>query len=444
MSAAPLPEHAHRALERALDPRPLVRFGLGVVLAVAAGAGAWAALAPLSGAVIAPGFVKIDLNRKVVQHQEGGIVREIRVRDGERVRQGQTLVVLDDVRVDATLDTLSTQLVAERAKSARLAAEAAYAAKPAFPADIARRADELKVAETLERERALFQTRRASVESQVALLRRQIREIEGEAAALNDQIAAEVRALGLQREELKANEELARQNYVQKTRVLTLQRAVAEYEARHGEHRAELAKARQRSSELDLRIVAAQNAYRQQAIDEMKDATAKIFDLEERLRPSRDAAERQQVLAPIAGEVVGLRVFTPGAAVGPREVLMEIVPQDKVLIVEARIRPEDINSVRSGSEAEIRLTAYKQRTTPLVRGEVTYVSGDRMVDEQTKQAYYVVHVKVAQAALEQAGNLRMQAGMPAEVFIRTDERTTVDYLLAPVTAYLRRAMREPL
>ena len=444
MSAAPLPEHAHRALERALDPRPLVRLGLGVVLAVAAGAGAWAALAPLSGAVIAPGFVKIDLNRKVVQHQEGGIVREIRVRDGERVRQGQTLVVLDDVRVDATLDTLSTQLVAERAKSARLAAEAAYAAKPAFPADIARRADELKVAETLERERALFQTRRASVESQVALLRRQIREIEGEAAALNDQIAAEARALGLQREELKANEELARQNYVQKTRVLTLQRAVAEYEARHGEHRAELAKARQRASELDLRIVAAQNAYKQQAIDEMKDATAKIFDLEERLRPSRDAAERQQVLAPIAGEVVGLRVFTPGAAVGPREVLMEIVPEEKVLIVEARIRPEDINSVRSGSQAEIRLTAYKQRTTPLVHGEVTYVSGDRMVDEQTKQAYYVVHVNVARAALEQAGNLRMQAGMPAEVFIRTDSRTTFDYLAAPVTSYLRRAAREPL
>jgi len=164
-------------LERALDPRPLIRIGLGVIAATGLAAGAWAALAPLSGAVIAPGFVKIDLNRKVVQHQEGGIVREIRVRDGEHVRQGQALVVVDDVRVDATLDTLSTQLVAERAKSARLAAEAGYAAKPVFPADIQRRADELKVAETLERERALFQTRRASVDSQVQLLRRQIREI---------------------------------------------------------------------------------------------------------------------------------------------------------------------------------------------------------------------------------------------------------------------------
>jgi HlyD family type I secretion membrane fusion protein len=431
-------------LERALDMRPLVRAGLAVIGATVLGGGGWAAFAQLSGAVIAPGFVKIDLNRKVVQHQEGGIVREIRVRDGDRVTQGQPLLVLEDVRVDATLDTLSTQLVAERAKAARLAAEAAYGQKVAFPSDILRRENELKVAETLERERALFQTRRAGVESQIALLRRQTREIGDEAVALNDQISAEQRAIELQREELRANEDLLRQNYVQKTRVLTLQRAVAEYEARHGEHRAELAKARQRTSEVDLRIVSAQNAYKQTAIDELKDSTAKIFDLEEKLRPSRDAAQRQQIVAPIAGEVVGLRVFTPGAVVGPRDVLMEVVPNDKVLIVEARIRPEDINHVRPGSEADIRLTAYKQRSTPLVQGTVTYVSGDRMVDTQTGTPYYVVHVNVPAAALEQAGGLKLQAGMPAEVFVRTDSRTALDYLLAPVTSYLRRAGREPL
>ena len=431
-------------LEQALDLRPLVRAGLAVIAAIVLGLGGWAAFAQLSGAVIAPGFVKIDLNRKVVQHQEGGIVREIRVRDGDRVKQGQPLMVLEDVRVDATLDTLSTQHLAERAKAARLAAEAAYSQKVAFPPDILRRANEPKIAETLERERALFQARRAAVESQIALLRRQTHEMGDEAAALNDQISAEQRALELQREELKANEDLLRQNYVQKTRVLTLQRAVAEYEARHGEHRAELAKARQRTSEVDLRIVSAQNAYKQSAIDELKDSTAKIFDLEEKLRPSRDASQRQQIVAPIAGEVVGLRVFTPGAVVGPRDVLMEVVPGDKVLIVEARIKPEDINHVRSGSEADIRLTAYKQRSTPLVQGTVTYVSGDRMVDTQTGTPYYVVHVDVPAAALEQAGGLKLQAGMPAEIFIRTDRRTAFDYLLAPVTSYLRRAGREPL
>ena len=423
------------------DLKRLVGAGLLIVVAGLVGLGGWTVIAPLSGAIVAAGFVKVDLNRKVVQHQEGGIVREIRVRDGDRVKQGQPLVVIEDVRVDATLDLLSIQLIAERAKGARLTAEAAYAPKVNFPADIARRESELKVIEILERERALFRSRRDAVESQIASLRAQIRETQAEAAALTEQIAAEDRAINLQKEELKANEELLRQNYVQKTRVLTLQRAVAEYEAKHGEHRAELSRARQRASELELRIITAQNTYKQQAVDELKDATARTFDLEEKLRPSKDAAERQQVVAPIAGEVVGLKVFTAGAAVGPREVLMEIVPAEKTLVIEARIRPEDINHVHKGFEADVRLTAYKQRTTPLVKGTVNYVAGDRMVDPQNGMPYYVAQIEVTHRAL---GDLKMQAGMPAEVFIRTDSRTALDYLLAPVTAYLRRAMREPV
>jgi HlyD family type I secretion membrane fusion protein len=186
------------------------------------------------------------------------------------------------------------------------------------------------------------------------------------------------------------------------------------------------------------------NAYAQSAADELKEASARIFDLEERIRPSRDASERQRITAPIAGEVVGLRVFSRGSVIGPREILMEIVPEDKRLIVEARIRPEDINHVRAGAPADVRLTAYQSRTTPLVHGTVLYVSGDRLVEEHTGAPYYVVQVDVPSEALAQAGNLTLQAGMPAEVFIRTDQRTTADYLFAPVTAYLRRAMREPL
>ena len=420
----------------------LVGAGLLIIAAGAIGLGGWTVLAPLSGAIVAPAFVKVDLNRKVVQHQEGGIVREIRVRDGDMVKQGQPLVVLEDVKVDSTLDLLSIQLIAERAKETRLGAEAAFAPKPVFPAAIVRREREPRVAEILERERALFQSRRSSVDSQVAALRAQIGETQAEAAALAAQLAAEERAIALQKEELTANEELLRQNYVQKIRVLTLQRAVAEYEVKHGEHRAELARSRQKASELELRIITARNSYKQNAVDELKDTTAHIFDLEERLRPSRDAAQRQQVLAPIAGEVVGLRVFTPGAVVGPRDVLMEIVPAEKILILEARIRPEDINHVAKGTLADVRLTAYKQRTTPLVNGRVSYVSGDRLMDSENKNApYYVAQIEVAPGSL---GDLRMQAGMPAEVFIRTDSRTALDYLLAPVTAYLRRAMREPV
>ena len=432
------------ALERAFDPAPLVRTGFLILAAGIVVLGSWAVLAPLSGAVIAPGFVKIDLNRKVVQHQEGGIVSAIRVRDGERVKAGQELIVLDDVRVDAQLDLLRTQYDAERAKAARLEAERAYAERLVFPRDIADRQSDPRINEMIMRESGLFRARRETVESQIAMLRKQIRESTAEAQALSAQLEAEERALKLQKEELAANERLLEQGYVQKTRILTLERAVAEYEARYGEHRAAASQARQRATELELRILAIRNDYAQKAADELKDTTARLFDLDERIRPSQDASQRQRILAPIAGEVVGLRVFTPGSVIGPREVLMEIVPDDKRLIVEARIRPEDINHVRAGSHADIRLTAYKQRTTPLVEGDVTYVSGDRMVDEQTKQAYYIVHVNVSRESLAAGGNLVLTAGMPAEVYIRTDERSTFDYLTAPVTGYLRRAMREPL
>ena len=418
------------------EARRVIRSGLAVIVA---GAGAfllWGFWAPLSGAIIAPGYVKVDLNRKVVQHQEGGIVRAVSVRDGDRVAQGQELVLLDDVRIDAQLDLLRTQLDAERAKTARLEAERSLAAKPVFPKNLIK--DEYRT-----REEALFRARREALDTQIAVLRKQIRETAEEAEALAQQVAAEERALKLQKEELESNERLLAQGYVQRTRLMTLQRAVAEYEARHSERRAELSKSRQRTSELEFRVLSMRNTYVQAATDELKESATRMFDLEERIRPSRDASERQKIVAPIAGEVVGLRVFNAGSVIGPREVLMEIVPTEKRLIVEARIRPEDINHVKQGSEADIRLTAYQSRTTPLVAGTVLYVAGDRLVEQQTGHPYYTVHIDVPEKSLSDA-NLKLQAGMPAEVFIRTDTRSALDYLLAPVTTYLRRAMREPV
>jgi membrane fusion protein, epimerase transport system len=421
----------------------LVRGGLLIIAGGILGFALWTALAPLAGAVIAQGVVKVDMNRKVVQHQEGGIVKELLVRDGDKVQAGQTLMVIQDVRVDATLDLLRNQLDAENAKAARLEAERAFLPAVQFPKALLARKSEEKVSEIIGRETVLFRARRESVDSQIAVIRRNIEEIKKEVKALGEQTAAEDRALKLQQEELRVNEELLKQNFVQRTRVLALQRSVAEYEARHSEHQAELSRAQQRTSELELRILSMRNQYVQAAADELKETTSRLFDLEERLRPTKDAAERQRVTAPISGEVVGLRVFTAGGVVGPREVLMEVVPNERILIVEARLRPEDINYVRPGTEADVRLTAYRQRTTPLVYGKVNYVSGDRLSD-QAGNSFYTVHVEVTPQALAEAGNLKLQAGMPAEVFMRTDQRSAFDYLTAPITAYFRRGMREPL
>ncbi len=423
--------------------RRIIWTGLIVIAVAFLGVGGWMAAAPLSGAVIAPGVVKVDTNRKTVQHQEGGIVKKILVRDGDRVKAGQTLIVLDDVRVDAALDQTRTQLDAELARNARLTSEGSLADRVTFPRDLMLRVGEPRVADLVRKENALFAVRRGVLDSQIELLHSQIHETQEEIVALLEQQKADDNAIRLQKEELAANEALTKEGFVSKTRLLGLQRGVAEYEAKKGEAQAELAKAREKVVELKLRILTLRNDSMKQATDELKESTSKTFDLQERLRPSRDAAERQLIAAPVSGTVVDLKVTTVGATIGPREPLLDIVPEDPDLIVEAHVRPEDINYVHNGSEADVRLTSFKQRITPVVPGTLVYVSPDRFTERSNNAPYYVAHVKIAGEALREAGNLTLQAGMPAEVFVKTAARTPLQYLFDPVTGYIRRAMREP-
>lgn len=438
---APLPRFGDIAGD---DARRAIRVGLAVIVLGFVIGGGWLALAPIAGAVIAQGAVKVDMNRKTVQHQEGGIVKEILVRDGERVAQGQPLLVLGDVRVDAAYESLRTQRDSELARQARLAADRSLAPKFAFPEELlARAGSDPRVAEVLVREEALFAARRQTLAEQTRLIEQQAQQADEEAVALRRQIAAESRALGLQREELDANRRLMAQGFVGAMRVKTVDRAAADYEARISERQAELAKARQRGSELALRVKTLENQFMQAAADELKESGNKLFDLDERLRPTKDAAERQRIAAPIAGEVVDLKFTSLGAVVGPRDAILDLVPLDGKLIMEGRIRPEEINHVAVGSTADVRLTAFKSRLTPVVAGRVVYVSADRLVERTSGTPYYTVHVDVAPEELQKAGNLRLQAGMPVEVLIKTAERTALQYLLDPVTAFVGRSLREP-
>ncbi|MBI3042461.1 MAG: HlyD family type I secretion periplasmic adaptor subunit [Betaproteobacteria bacterium] len=429
-------------VDRADRPWPLIRAGiLGSLLLVIA-IGVWVALAPLSAAVIGPGFVKVDMNRKTVQHQEGGIVGEILVRDGSKVRAGQTLVVLRDVRVDAGNEAARAQLDAELAKAARHAAEETGAGAIAFPAELTARASDPRVAELLQHERSVFRVRREALANQIALLRNQAQEARAEIKARGAQMKADDETIRYQREELAQNRQLAEKGFVSKTRLLVLQREAAQYESRRAEGAADLAFAQQKVSDLELRAETLRSTYNQQASNELRQATAAIFELRQRLRPAQDAEERQRIAAPIAGEVVDLRVNTVGAAVAPRDPILDIVPEDPDLLVEARVRPEDISYVRSGAHADVRLTAFRQRITPTVDGRVTYISADRLVDKATGAPYYMVHVRVSPEALQKAGNLKLQAGMPAEVFIQTTARSALQYLLDPFLGFLQRSMRE--
>ncbi|HJS37917.1 MAG TPA: HlyD family type I secretion periplasmic adaptor subunit, partial [Burkholderiales bacterium] len=392
--------------------------------------GAWSASAPLSGAVIAPALLKVELNRKTVQHQEGGIVREILVRDGQKVRAGDPLVVIGDVRSDSMLRLLQDQLAAERMREARAAAEAALAPRFAAPADA--------------RESTLFVARRRILDEQLASLEAQIREAQAQAGALQAQIDAAETSARLSAEELEMNERLARQGFVHRTRLLGLQRTEADYRAKVGEHRSELAAARQRMADLKARIAQARNLYQSQAADELRDASTKVRDLEERLRPSQDQVERQIVRSPVDGEVMGLRVSAAGAVIGPREPILDVVPGSEKLVVEARIRPQDIDHVRKDAPAEVRLlNAFDARTAPLVRGKVVFVSADRVKSPDGADSWFAATVELEAAELARYPGLRLQAGMPAELYVTTPSRTLLAYLARPLELFASRALREP-
>ena len=430
-------------VEHADDARRIVRAGLAVIAVLVIVIGGWLAFAPLSGAVIAPGYLRVDTYRKTVQHQEGGIVREILVREGQVVKAGEPLLILGDVRVSAGFESNRTQLDGELARQGRLQAERDLTSAVRFSDSLAKRSQDARVAELMQRESALFRVRRSVLDSQVQLLHSQTGETRGEIAALESEIKADDTSIRLQQEELDANEQLIAQGFISRVHVLGLKRNVADYESRRGQNMAERAKARQKISELELRILGLRNTYMQQAADELKDNTAKVFDLEERMRASRDASDRQTVTAPVAGSVVDLKVTTVGFTVGPREPMMDIVPANPDLIVEARIRPEDINNVSQGASADVRLTSFKQRLVPVVVGKVSYVSADRLTERQTGSPYYAAYIRIDPASLAAAGNLHLQAGMPAEIYVRTTSRTPLLYLLDPVMGYIRKAMREP-
>ncbi|MDP3796619.1 MAG: HlyD family type I secretion periplasmic adaptor subunit [Polaromonas sp.] len=433
---APLEQHL-------TETRKLARMAAVVLVLGFVPVAAWLAFAPLSSAVVASSFVKVDLDRRVVQHAEGGTVREVKVRDGQHVAQGETLLVLGDVSVDADLNRLNYRVIAERASLARLEAEQLAARAVDFPPDvIAAARGDVRLAEQIAKERALFSARRDALVGQSALLRGQQTKVMQEATALRAQITQAGESLKHQRAELEINRRLLSDGFISATRISQLEATVADYGAKLEEKRSDLARAEQRLVDADLRIKSLEGDYRQQASDQLKVSAARLAEIQQEQRKTVDASGRQVIVAPVAGDVINLKFTTPGSVVSPREPIADIVPSNPRLVVEAHIRTEDVSRVQQGQAAEIRFTAFKYRTTRLVEGKVFYVAPDRTVDRATNQAYYVALVEADATSLAQAGEVKLQAGMPAEVFIKGEERTPLQYLIEPVTQVLRRAGRE--
>jgi epimerase transport system membrane fusion protein len=423
--------------------RRLLRTGVFINVVAVVPIALWAGLAPLAMAVVAPAVVKVDLNRRPVQHLEGGTVREVLVRDGQQVKAGEAVLVLGDVRVDADRNRLDYRVQVERAALARLEAEQVYSATLQFPEDLEQAGrDDPRIGAALLKEAGLFRAQRHSVDSGIVLMRQQRERVEHEMAAVQAQIAQAQRSLALQGSDLETNRALVDQGFVSPSRIAQLEAVVIDYAARLEERRTEFARAHQRLSEMDLKIQSARNEYVKAASDQLKATTQRLSEVEQEQRKSADAATRQVVVAPASGEVIDLKFTSPGAVIKPGDAIADIVPSDTRLMVEARIRPEDIANVHRGQNARVKFTAFKYRNSMLVAGRVTYVSGDRLADRQNGEPYYSATVLVDAEALTALSDFKLQAGMPAEVYIEGSSQTAMQYIAEPVMNTLRKSARQ--
>lgn len=421
-----------------------VLFGIAVVLVFFAGLGGWAAIAPLASAAIAPGVVSPDGSRRTVQHLEGGIIREILVEDGSRVEVGDPLLVLADVAARASFEQLQTQVDALAALQARLIAEQQGRDAVAFPdrlLDAAAASEE--VADILAAQSDLFETRRTAIEGRKNILRQRIAQLSEEITGLEAQIVSQERQLALIEEEIEGVAQLVDQGLERRPRLLALQRQEAEIEGAIAENRAAIARANQAIGEAELQILGLETDRLDEIATELTRVRTELLSLEERLMSSEDVLTRTVIAAPVSGTVVQLRYRTTGGVIGPGDAILDIVPLDEDLVIDARVSPVDIDAVAQGQDAQIHLLAYAQRNLPRIEGTVTTVSADALTDEQSGERYFRVKVEVDRDRLEALpADVTLAPGMPAEVLIMTGERTALQYILQPFLDSIRRSFRE--
>ena len=422
--------------------RPVVLAGAAVVVAFFGGFGSWVAFAELDSAAIAPGLVAVASNRKTIQHLEGGIVGEILVREGETVRAGQPLIRLEATQARATQELLRGRELSALALAARLVAERDWGEAIAFPGALDRAAADPKVREIVEAQQNIFAARREALAGQEAILAQRAAQFAEEIVGLEGDIKAQDTQIALIKEESDAVAGLVEKGLAQKPRLLGLLRESAEIEGARSRNVAAIARARQNITEARLRVTELKTTMLNEVVQQLREVQAELSDLTERMRAAEDVLRRTEIRSPLDGTIVGLAVHTTGGVIGPGEALMDIVPRDDRLIVEAQVDPIDIDVVYPGLNPKVRLSAFSQRNIEPLDGEVLSVSADRLTEPQTGRPYFLARIALlgdVRAALDGA---RLYPGMQAEVMIVTGARTPFEYLTRPVLVSLRRAFRE--
>ena len=418
------------------------RFGFLMIAVFIVGSLTWAALAPIAAGAVAPGIISPDGSRRVVQHLEGGIIQELKVRDGDLVSAGDPIVVLQSTQAAAVNDMLLEQSDTLRATRARLTAEQAGNDAIVFQSSLLA-TNKRQIQDIIKGQISIFEVRRASFSSQLQVLDDRTRQLKEQITALEAQVTSADSQLELIEEEVVAKQALLRKALVTKPNILLLQRTQAALLGERGKHLGSIAEIKQKIGELASQRISLHATRAEEISTELEKTRAAIADVSERLNSSQDILDRTVVPAPVSGRVVNLRFKSIGGVIRGGDPILEIVPTEEQLLIDARVSPSDIDVVTVGLAATVHLTAFSSRGLPRVEGFVRSLSADRVVDEATGQAYYLARVEVAReelAALDQ--HLILVPGMPAEVLIVTGERTTLAYMMEPFMAAFRRGLRE--
>lgn len=405
------------------------------------GLGIWSAFAPLESAAIASGVVESESSRKTIQHLEGGIVREILVSDGDAVHTGQILIALDDTKIRAEVQSLQGQLWDATAREARLQAEQQGHEQLLFAARLETARESAAEAAVLKAQQNIFEARWQVFRSQIAVVREKRLQVDNEIVGLKAQQTAVAQRTAIAREELDMVTTLVNKGLERRPRLLNLEREVADLQGRQGEIAAHISRAEQVINESQATILKLESDRQHEIAQSLREAQNQVFQLRERLRAAEDQLSRTEVKAPEDGVITELRVHTPGGVIGAGAPLMDMVPRQDRLIVTARVKPEDIDVVHPGLNADVHLLPYNQRRAPRLTGTVTHVSADRLVDKRTEQPYYATKIRVQDTRMA-ANDIRIIPGMPAQVYITTGHGTVALYALRPLLDSFHGAFNE--
>ncbi|MEM6460731.1 MAG: HlyD family type I secretion periplasmic adaptor subunit [Pseudomonadota bacterium] len=404
--------------------------------------GAWGFAAPLASGIVTSGYVTVDTNRKMLRHLEGGVVKTLHVRDGSRVEAGETLITLDETVLKSRRDILKTRLLETQVQIARLSAEIEDRDAITLSDEVIDAHSQMAVDRLLVQERRVFEARRLSRKGERDILMERAEQVGQEIIGLEAELASDMDRKEIAGQEHEVVDGLQKKGLVSVARVLTLQRELADIRGNIGRLTASIARSKRSVGEINLQIVQAEKDFQEIVLSELSEANTELKQVKDELAAAENVLQRTTVPSPESGTVVNMAVHAKGAVIRPGDVIMEIVPDRDELLIEVRINPADIDNLTLDSEADVRFTAFKERTTPKLIGLVSYVSADTMMDDRTGQPYYRARIAVSGEEIERLGTDKLAPGMPADVMISTGSRTAVQYLTQPIVDSMNKAWRE--